>query len=82
MRLPLILTAILTISLAVTVVELLPSLNSNVNAIIVNNTDFSVNVLDNWAYQDSNNPLGSKLGTNNLIAKIFGGGPRVDLIPN
>jgi len=50
MRLPLILTAILTISMTAVVV-LLPSLDSNVNAIIIaNTTDFSVNVLDNWAY--------------------------------
>src|SRR4030095_11767867 len=30
---------------------------SNVNAIVVNNTDFSLNVLDNWAYQDSTTSL-------------------------
>jgi len=55
---------------------------SNVNAIIVNNTDFSVNVLDNWAYRESNNPLGNTFGSNNLLASIFGGGPTMALIPH
>jgi hypothetical protein len=54
----------------------------NVNAIIVNNTDFSVNVSDNWAYLDSNNPLGKTFGSNNPLANIFGGGPWIAAIPN
>src|SRR5438093_13500712 len=80
MRLHLILAA--AISMTATVVVLFPSLNSNVNAIIVNNTDFSVNAPDNWAYRDSNNPIGSIFGSNNLLAKIFGGETKIELIPN
>jgi len=44
MRLPFILTVISAIIMTLIVVMLFPSLNSNVNAIIVNNTDFSVNL--------------------------------------
>ena len=59
---------ILTISMTMIVVGLLPSL-SCVKAIIVNNTDFSVNVLNNWAYQQSK-----------PFAEAFGG-LWLDLIP-
>jgi hypothetical protein len=48
MRSPFVLTAILTLS--VTVIVLLSSLNTGLEAIIVNNTNFSVNVLGNWAF--------------------------------
>lgn len=44
-------TVLITVSLTVI---LLPLLNSNVNALTVNNTEFSVSVLDNWAYTKSN----------------------------
>jgi hypothetical protein len=67
MTLSLMLTAILTISAAVV---LLSSLESSVNAITVNNTDFSVNVLDNWAYRQPNR-----------LQEAFGG-TWLDLIPN
>jgi len=51
---------------------LLPTLASDANAIIVNNTDFSLTVLENWAYTDQNDP----------IASILGVGPTIGLIPN
>jgi hypothetical protein len=77
MRLPLILTAILTISM--TIVLLLPSLDSKVYAITtnVNNTYFSINIPDNWTYSqgtDSDSP----------VAKILGFGPSnfIGLTPN
>jgi PsbP len=70
MRLHLLLMAILTISISMTVVVLLPSLNSGVNAIVVNNTDFSVNVLDNWAYTQSSNPLADMYGIVSTITII------------
>jgi hypothetical protein len=38
-------------------------------------------VPDDWAYRDSNNPLGNTFGTNNLLARMFGGEPYVILIP-
>jgi hypothetical protein len=54
MRLPLVLAA--TISMAVTVVVLLSSFDSKVNAITyVNNTYFSVNIPDNWRYAEHSN---------------------------
>jgi len=58
------------------------SIFNNVYGITVNNTDFSVNVLDNWAYKESNNPLGKTFGSNNLLANLFGGGTGVQLIPS
>jgi hypothetical protein len=74
MSLSLVLTAMLTISAAVVI---LSSLESSVNAIIVNNTDFSVNVPNNWAYRQSiNNPLAGAL------AKVFDVNPPLTLIPN
>ena len=84
MRVSLPLTVIFTVIMIVTVTValFLPSLNSKVNAIIVNNTDFSVNVLNNWAYKDSNNPMGNIFGSNNLLAKLFEGAIGVQLIPN
>jgi hypothetical protein len=60
----------------------LVSIFSNVYGITVNNTDFSINVLDNWAYRDSNNPIGKAFGSNNLLASLLGGGTGVQLIPN
>jgi hypothetical protein len=43
------------ITMTAVVVVLLPSLNSNVNAVtIANNSIFSINVLDNWAYMETN----------------------------
>jgi PsbP-like protein len=51
MRLALILTAMLIIGM--TVLVLLPPSDSKVNAITnVNNTYFSMNILDNWAYKE------------------------------
>lgn len=47
---------------------------SNANAIIVNNTDFSLSVLDNWAYRDPT--------IDNPLAKIFAGGASIGLVPN
>jgi hypothetical protein len=44
---------------------------SNVNAIVVNNTDFSINVPNNWAYREPN-PL----------ANVFGAEPSLGLSPN
>jgi hypothetical protein len=41
------------VSIALTVVLLLPSLNSDVNAVIVNNTDFSVSVPNGWIYREN-----------------------------
>jgi PsbP-like protein len=74
MRLPLILTAILTISM--TIVLLLPSLDSKVYAITnVNNTYFSINIPDNWTYAET---------TESKAAKILGFGPinSIELTPN
>jgi PsbP len=51
------------------------SVFNNVYGITVNNTDFSVNVLDNWAYSDGN-PLAKAL------ASAFGGAIGLQLIPN
>lgn len=65
------LTAILIISFTVVVI-VLSSLDSNVYAITANTTDFSVNVLDNWAFTKPSNPL----------ADIFGGGSSLTLIPS
>ncbi len=54
MRLPLVLAA--TISMAVTLVVLLSSFDSKVNAITnVNNTYFSMNIPDNWRYAEHSN---------------------------
>jgi len=47
---------------------------SNVYAITVNNTDFSVNVLDDWAYKEEN-PLVK------IFASALGGGSSLTLIP-
>jgi len=54
------------------VTALLPFLISDVDAITMNNTDFSLTVLDNWAYTDQEDP----------IASILGVGPSIGLIPN
>jgi hypothetical protein len=67
MTLSLMLTAILTISAAIVISS---SLESGVNAVVVNNTDFSVNVLDNWAYRQPDR-----------LQEAFGG-TWLDLIPN
>ena len=48
MSLSLVLTAIVTVTMSAMVI--LPSLDSNANAIIANSSFFSVNVSDNWAY--------------------------------
>src|SRR6476646_3088606 len=49
---------------------------SNVYAIPANSTDFSVNVLNNWAYRlDVNNPLA------NALVKGLGVGSTLTLIP-
>ena len=68
MSLPLILTALVSISMSVV---LLLSL-TDVNAVTVNNTHFSVNVLDNWAYRETNDP----------ISVAFGRGPELGLVPS
>jgi hypothetical protein len=49
---------------------ILPSLYSNVYGIIANNTEFSINVLDNWAYRQPNR-----------LQEAFGDS-WMDLIPN
>jgi len=55
---------------------LLVSMSNNVYGITVNNTDFSVNVLHNWAYrQPTDNPL------TGALAKVFGVNPPLILIP-
>jgi hypothetical protein len=64
-------TCLLICLLIITVVSSLSVLN--VNAIIVNNTDFSINVLDNWAYLESK--------SNIPLAKIFAGDSPLFLIP-
>jgi hypothetical protein len=51
---------------------LLATLASDANAITVNNIDFSLTVLGNWAYTDQDDP----------IASILGVGPSIGLIPN
>lgn len=61
-------TALVAIS---TNVVLLLSL-TDVNAVTVNNTDFSVDVLDNWAYRETNDP----------ISVAFGKGPELGLVPS
>jgi hypothetical protein len=71
MKLYLILTAILTISM--TTVLLLPSLDSKVYAITnVNNTYFSINIPDDWAYAEG---LSS-------VAQFLGGADMISLTPN
>jgi hypothetical protein len=55
----------------VTIIATLSVLISNVHGITVNNSEFSINVPDNWAYQQSGSTL----------ANIFGTGPWVNLIP-
>ena len=72
MRLPLILTAILTISMTV----VLLSLDSKVYAITnVNNRYFSIKIPDNWTYVQT---------TESPVAKILGFGPNnmIALTPN
>jgi hypothetical protein len=61
---------LLTSLVLIGVLVSLISIFNNVYGIIVNNTDFSVNVLDNWAYRQPNR-----------LQEAFGGS-WMDLVPN